>query len=131
MLATFKNLYAIIIYIPFFLELGEFGGFFIRFSRKSFLGFSQAGLVSTKKVREFSVFFRVNLKFLLKILKRNAKFSKPQNSGKKVAKRKEKKNPWSHRPLFLSPIGQILAHKENAAWIGRSELQKPFKEKII
>jgi hypothetical protein len=56
-LATSKKLYAIIIYIPFFLELGEFGGFSSVFPRKSFLGFSQAGLVSTKKVREFSVFF--------------------------------------------------------------------------
>ncbi len=84
--------------------------------------------MSTKKVREFLVFFRVNLKFLLKILKRNAKFSKPQNWGKKIAKRKEKKKPWSHRPLFLSPIGQILAHKENAAWMEDQKLQKPFKE---
>jgi hypothetical protein len=56
-LATSKNLYAIIIYTPFFRELGEFGEFSSVPPRKPFLGFSQAGLVSTKKVRGFSVFF--------------------------------------------------------------------------
>jgi hypothetical protein len=42
---------------------------------------------------------------------------------KKVKNRKEK---LGHRPLFLSPIGQILAHKQKCCLDGRSELQKPF-----
>jgi hypothetical protein len=51
--------------------------------------------------------------------------------GEKSSEEKKKKKPWLHRPLFLSPIGQILAHKEKCCLDGRSELQKPFKEKII
>jgi hypothetical protein len=68
---------------------------------------------------------------LLKILKRNAKFSKTTKLGRKSSEKKKKtKKNLGHRPLFLSPIGQILAHKENAGWIEdqnfRSHLMKKF-----
>jgi hypothetical protein len=41
--------------------------------------------------------------------------------------RKKKKKTFGHRPLFLSPIGP----QRKCCLDGRSELQKPFKEKII
>lgn len=100
------------------------------FPRKSFLGFSQAGLVSTKKVRKFFRFFlRLNLNFFLKLLKRNAKFSKTQNWGNKEMQRK--KITLGHRPSFPSPIDQISAHNENAGWMEDQNFRSPFVKKII
>jgi hypothetical protein len=84
--------------------------------------------VSIQKIRIFSVFCRGILKFLLKFLKRNIVFSKPQNWGKKVKKRKEN---LGHRPLFLSPIGQFLAHKENAAWMEDQNFRSHLNKKIM
>jgi len=66
------------------------------------------------------------LKFLLKFLKRNAKFSKPQIWGRKVQK-KEKKKPLVTGPYFFHQ----LAHKENAAWMEDQNFRSHLKKKLL
>jgi len=82
-----------------------------------------------RKLGYFRFFFREILRILLKVLKRKVEFLKPQNWGKKSKVKKRKEN-LGHRPLFLSPIRQFLAHKEDAAWMEDQNFRSHLNKKL-